>query len=1079
VIFLMRLRISMFCLLLMLASLAPGQNVAGPPITTQEIFIPVTSVNLAPATQASVALVGNPGPQKIYYWMVSNFLLGSSSPVGPFLAANGPNVLTSGNYIAITPVFPAGGIVSIDVLKTLTPTPPSGACNCAVSTGVTSGAVVNDQSNSTSSYTINPVAIGNYTLSLTNEVQGGGSTHLILRQNTVFVCDLSTGCGVGGITGATANGGLLQTGSTLGLITCSTSQTIAFNGTAWACSSAGTGTVTGTGTNNTISKWTGPGSLGNSGITDNGGTIATTENVIMTGTGVLSVATQSPLCNAGSYVTATPGCQSIVTSTNIPVAASGLAVGVVGVINPTVNLSSTPQLAGVLGLTVLQGNGSPASLAGVVGVSQSQGSTGTIAISSGVYGLGTVGQPGGISQNATILEGVGGQASVSHAGQTNPVAIGLHAYSPILTGAATNVYGILVDDQTGGGANNPNPHAIQTIGTAPVLFGGALTVSGAGTFGGALTTNITGGGIQCLQASNAGVVSGSGSACPGSFSFTVNGGSAIASPVNLQNGTNTTVTNPTGSNVQVNVATATTLVAGIVKLANDLGGTALLPTVVGFDGTPICSGYNPTNGQFLQFSTGLSPNPCISSGVSPFSISSGTVNGDAYYTASTTIGSNVPPALRGVYQETWNLSSDASAPPAAVQVGFGGRSITGATTTDTIAYSDITTEIDHDQTASGSVVETIPVPTTSVAAGGLGNAAFAFKYCNNSAQTDTLSPTTFTIQAGTTPAAATLLVQPAICYTVKVDPNNPTTNWLAHETGLSTASPFAADTGAANALVIAIPAWANFPAAIKTGLCFTFTAANAVTGAATIAVTPAGGTSYGAIALDKRSASGVVTMGGSGDIVAGGIYSTCYDGTEWVVEAVSATVTSAGAFSATHAMIEANGTGTQVKSSPNMLLDSTDSFFKTYGGILTTGTGNPAFRSSPAAITIGSGTSIGSTSLCTAAVCPSGMYFVNVYLDVTTACTTTGTYSVNLLVTDDQGAKTIIVPLIGTGATLTVAGAAVVDTVALSSTANFGAATVPVFSTGATTINYSTTAGACGTGGPMVGKLHIGVSTGN
>lgn len=44
----------------------------------------------------------------------------------------------------------------------------------------------------------------------------------------------------------------------------------------------------------------------------------------------------------------------------------------------------------------------------------------------------------------------------------------------------------------------------------------------------------------------------------GSFSMTVNGGSPLTSPVNFQNGTNTTVSNPSGSNVQVNVTFPTT-----------------------------------------------------------------------------------------------------------------------------------------------------------------------------------------------------------------------------------------------------------------------------------------------------------------------------------------------------------------------------------------------------------------------------------------------------------------------------------------------------------------------------------------
>jgi hypothetical protein len=44
-----------------------------------------------------------------------------------------------------------------------------------------------------------------------------------------------------------------------------------------------------------------------------------------------------------------------------------------------------------------------------------------------------------------------------------------------------------------------------------------------------------------------------------------------------------------------------------------------------------------------------------------------------------------------------------------------------------------------------------------------------------------------------------------------------------------------------------------------------------------------------------------------------------------------------------------------------------------------------------------------------------------------------------------------------------------------TSTTDFGTASFILRSTGTTSINYSTTAGACGTGGPGVGKLYLTV----
>jgi hypothetical protein len=122
-----------------------------------------------------------------------------------------------------------------------------------------------------------------------------------------------------------------------------------------------------------------------------------------------------------------------------------------------------------------------------------------------------------------------------------------------------------------------------------------------------------------------------------------------------------------------------------------------------------------------------------------------------------------------------------------------------------------------------------------------------------------------------------------------------------------------------------------------------------------------------------------------------------------------------------------------------------------------------------AVVVIGSGTSISSTSLCSTTYCPAGTYNINAYLEITTACGTTGSYTVNLIYTDDQGTKTVPINLNGTGS---VPATGVVTT---TSTSNFGQETQTLHSTGAASINYSTTAVACGTAGPMVGKLFLSV----
>ena len=126
-------------------------------------------------------------------------------------------------------------------------------------------------------------------------------------------------------------------------------------------------------------------------------------------------------------------------------------------------------------------------------------------------------------------------------------------------------------------------------------------------------------------------------------------------------------------------------------------------------------------------------------------------------------------------------------------------------------------------------------------------------------------------------------------------------------------------------------------------------------------------------------------------------------------------------------------------------------------------------------VTTSSATSVSSTSLCSTTDCPAGTYQVTAYLDVTTACSTTGTYSVSIIYTDDAASKTIVMPLQGTGATTTYGPTAITSSLALAATTNFAQGVLVVHSTGAASINYSTTATACGTGGPAAGKLYLSV----
>jgi hypothetical protein len=138
--------------------------------------------------------------------------------------------------------------------------------------------------------------------------------------------------------------------------------------------------------------------------------------------------------------------------------------------------------------------------------------------------------------------------------------------------------------------------------------------------------------------------------------------------------------------------------------------------------------------------------------------------------------------------------------------------------------------------------------------------------------------------------------------------------------------------------------------------------------------------------------------------------------------------------------------------------------------------GNSGDANHSAVVSWSTATTIGSTSLCSSANCPAGTYRVSAYIDVTTACTTTGSYVVNLIWTDDTTvSKTSVMPLVGLGVTPTFGPTAITATLVPTSTTDFGTGSFILRSTGTTSINYSTTAGACATGGPGVGKLYFTV----
>ena len=74
----------------------PGEQSNGGDKSYNSVSFPVFTLNAAPVSGGTIALVGNPGPATWYYWAVANYPVGSViSYLGSI--SNAPNVLSSGN----------------------------------------------------------------------------------------------------------------------------------------------------------------------------------------------------------------------------------------------------------------------------------------------------------------------------------------------------------------------------------------------------------------------------------------------------------------------------------------------------------------------------------------------------------------------------------------------------------------------------------------------------------------------------------------------------------------------------------------------------------------------------------------------------------------------------------------------------------------------------------------------------------------------------------------------------------------------------------------------------------------------
>lgn len=353
------------------------------------------------------------------------------------------------------------------------------------------------------------------------------------------------GGGPGGITGATPNGGLVQTGTTLGMLTtCVQGQVLEWNGTAWACTgpiltvngtapipnvlnfnsaaplppagntnvvfqlngtnvsgyvpSGGTGGIGGSGTAGFVAQWATPTSLTNGFITSSqsqitlGGSQSQPFLTAIGAPGVVSIVhDQTTNCAGADGAPETIGCKGwqITFDEQSATTAANSAVNAAFSVLTDGNNSNVPALTGIgiysFAKTTGTINSQQAGLfLGISGTTGNQVNHNRGLIADAYNGGGAASQP--------VNEALVAQTGFSGASSTTATDYTFHCMAPAGTGTMTTHACVFVDAQATGVELQLGPHTFAALPTCTATYEGSLaaitdstvttgTIAGGGT----------------------------------------------------------------------------------------------------------------------------------------------------------------------------------------------------------------------------------------------------------------------------------------------------------------------------------------------------------------------------------------------------------------------------------------------------------------------------------------------------------------------------------------------------------------------------------------------------------------------